>query len=199
MLTNYKTMGLNEQEMVLLLQLQSFIDKGNHFPAPSQLSDRMTLQETECLFLIQRLVQRGFVEMVVEGSQEIGQEKYSLAPLYEKMMDCFLKTLKQSESAEVQKAGESLYTIFEQEFGRPLSPFECETLAMWMEDDHQPEIIKTALRESVISGKLNFRYIDRILFEWKKNGIKTLEQAREQGKNLECIKRGTEKRKLHNH
>ncbi len=146
LLTNYSAMGLNEQEMVLLLQLQSFIDKGNHFPAPSQLSDRMTLQETECLFMIQRLVQRGFVEMVVEGSQEIGQEKYSLSPLYEKMMDCFLKTLKQAESAEIQKAGESLYTIFEQEFGRPLSPFECETLAMWMEDDHQPEIIKSALR-----------------------------------------------------
>lgn len=84
LLTNYSAMGLNEQEMVLLLQLQSFIDKGNHFPAPSQLSDRMTLQETECLFMIQRLVQRGFVEMVVEGSQEIGQEKYSLSPLYEK-------------------------------------------------------------------------------------------------------------------
>jgi DNA replication protein len=55
---------------------------------------------------------------------------------------------------------------------------------MWMEDDHQPEIIKSALRESVISGKLNFRYIDRILFEWKKNGIKTLEQAREQGQKF---------------
>ncbi|MFD6441097.1 DnaD domain-containing protein [Peribacillus sp. NPDC060186] len=184
LLTNYKTMGLNEQEMVLLLQLQSFIDKGNHFPAPSQLSERMTLQESECLFLIQRLVQRGFVEMLVESNQEIGQEKYSLAPLYEKMMDCFLKSLKQAESAEVQKAGESLYTIFEQEFGRPLSPFECETLAMWMEDDHQPEIIKSALREAVISGKLNFRYIDRILFEWKKNGVKTLEQAREQGQKF---------------
>ncbi|MFJ7745953.1 DnaD domain-containing protein [Peribacillus sp. NPDC097295] len=184
LLTNYKTMGLNEQEMVLLLQLQSFIEQDNPFPAPSQLSDRMTLQESECLFLIQRLVQRGFVQMVVENNQEIGQEKYSLDPLYEKMMDCFLKTLKKAESAEVQKAGESLYTIFEQEFGRPLSPFECETLAMWMEDDHQPDIIKAALREAVISGKLNFRYIDRILFEWKKNGIKTLEQAREQGQKF---------------
>ena len=50
---------------------------------------------------------------------------------------------------------------------------------MWIDDDHHdPVIIKSALREAVISGKLNFRYIDRILFDWKKNGIKTIEQAK---------------------
>ncbi|MDQ7864084.1 hypothetical protein RCO48_32380 [Peribacillus frigoritolerans] len=60
--------------------------------------------------MIQRLVQRGFVEMVVEGSQEIGQEKYSLSPLYEKMMDCFLKTLKQERVCRNPKSGgEPLY------------------------------------------------------------------------------------------
>ncbi|OOP68849.1 DNA replication protein DnaD, partial [Heyndrickxia oleronia] len=65
---------------------------------------------------------------------------------------------------------------------RPLSPLECETLAMWLDQDHQdPSVIKAALREAVISGKLNFRYIDRILFEWKKNGIKTIEQAKDYG------------------
>ncbi len=35
-----------------------------------------------------------------------------------------------------------------------------------------------------MSGKLNFRYIDRILFEWKKNGIKTVDQAQEQGRKF---------------
>ena len=75
-----------------------------------------------------------------------------------------------------------LYTVFEQEFGRPLSPMECENLAMWLDEDNQdPAIIKAALREAVIAGKLNFRYIDRILFNWKKNGIQTIEQARMHG------------------
>jgi DNA replication protein len=78
-----------------------------------------------------------------------------------------------------------VYTCFEKEFGRPLSPFECETLSMWLDDDnHEPVIIKAALREAVISGKLNFRYIDRILFEWKRNGIKTIEQAKSYGQRF---------------
>ena len=41
-------MGLNEYELVLLLQLQFFIEKGNEFPTPSQLAERMTIQNTEC-------------------------------------------------------------------------------------------------------------------------------------------------------
>jgi DNA replication protein len=85
-----------------------------------------------------------------------------------------------------KKAEETdLYTCFEKEFGRPLSPFECETLGMWMDDDHHdPVIIKAGLKEAVMSGKLNFRYIDRILFEWKKNGINTIEQAKNQGRKF---------------
>lgn len=89
---------------------------------------------------------------------------------------------KQSNFEKVLSEEQDLFTIFEQEFGRPLTPLECESLAMWMDQDGQdPSMIKAALRESVMSGKLNFRYIDRILLEWKKNGVNTVEKAREQG------------------
>ncbi len=194
LLTHYKMMGLTEQELVLLLQLQNFSEKGILFPTPSQLAERMTFQESECLFLIQSLMQKGFVKIEEENNLEIGNEKYSLEPLYEKMLTHFLLTQKKVEVKQAKEAGESLYTIFEQEFGRPLSPFECETLAMWMDDGHEPEVIKAALREAVISGKLNFRYIDRILFEWKRNGIKTQDQAREQTQKFRAHqKRGQKK------
>lgn len=182
--SHYKTMGLNEQEVMLLLQLHNFQEKGNAFPTPGQIAARMTCGESECLIMIQRLIQRGFVEIEEEYSDSIRHENYSIEPLYQKMVDCFLKTMNQTELDRTAADNESLYTVFEKEFGRPLSPFECETLAMWMEEDHHSDIIKAALRESVISGKLNFRYIDRILFEWKKNGIKTLEQAKKHGEKF---------------
>lgn len=189
LLTQYKTMGLSEQELVLLLQLQNFIEKGNSFPTPSQLAQRMTFHESECLFFIQNLIKKGFIEIKVEKNQEIGNEKYSIEPLYEKMVTHFLLTLKKDEAVHAKESGDNLYTIFEQEFGRPLSPFECETLAMWMDDDHEPEIIKMALKEAVISGKLNFRYIDRILFDWKKNGVKTVSQAQEQAQKFRAYQK----------
>lgn len=38
----------------------------------------------------------------------------------------------------------------------------------------------------------NFRYIDRILFEWKKNGIKTVDQAQNQGRKFRANQQRTQ-------
>ena len=65
---------------------------------------------------------------------------------------------------------------------------------MWLDEDHHDaDIIKSALREAVISGKLNFRYIDRILFEWKKNGVKTIEQAKSHGQKFRSYQKSNPK------
>lgn len=183
LLTHYKKMGLIEQEVVLILHLHSFLEKGNYFPTLVELSERMTI---DCTSILRRLIQKGFIE-IKDGFSDDGIrfELYSLDPLWDKLINQFqtqknLQNTVQNETQEID-----LYSCFEQEFGRPLSPFECESLGMWLDDDHhEPVIIKAALREAVISGKLNFRYIDRILFEWKKNGIKTIEQAKSYGRKF---------------
>jgi DNA replication protein len=146
----------------------------------------MAVTAFDCTEMLRALIQKGFIEIIDGDSPEgIRFEKYSLEPLWEKLIDRFLLNRKREKVEARQVEETDLYTCFEKEFGRPLSPFECETLAMWMDDDqHDPVIIKAALREAVISGKLNFRYIDRILFEWKKNGIKTIEQAKSYGRKF---------------
>jgi len=186
LLTQYKEMNLNEHELVLILHVISFSENGNEFPTPVELSSLMTISVSDCSEILRRLIQKGFIE-IKEGYSVDGirYEKYHIEPLWEKLIDHFLLKSKQEAVILNQQNETDLYTCFEQEFGRPLSPFECETLALWMDDDHHdPHIIKAALREAVMSGKLNFRYIDRILFEWKKNGIKTIEQAKSYGKKF---------------
>lgn len=197
LLSEYRNIHLNEHELMLIIHLMTFLDKGNDFPTPEELSNRMTITISECTDILGKLIQRGFIE-IIEGysPEKIRFEKYSLKPLWEKLIERFIlsQTQVQQESKQAEETG--LYTCFEKEFGRPLSPFECESLSMWMDDDHHdPLIIKAALREAVLSGKLNFRYIDRILFEWKKNGIKTLEQAKNQGKKFR--QKQTQNRKTH--
>ncbi len=186
LLSQYHKMKLNESELVLLLQLISHADKGNDFPTPVQLSSSMAISVSECSDLLRRLIQKGMIE-IIDGSTKDGIrfEKYSLDPLWEKLIESYLMDDKQKQVETNKNEESNLYTIFEQEFGRPLSPFECESLSMWLDDDHHdPIMIKSALREAVISGKLNFRYIDRILFDWKRNGIKTIEQAKSQGRKV---------------
>lgn len=184
--SEYKNINLDEYELVLIIHMLSFLERGKEFPTPEELSSRMTISVTECTERLRKLIQRGFIEIIDGDSAEgIRYEKYSLAPLWERLVDQFLLSKKVTQELHKQVEETDLYTCFEKEFGRPLSPFECESLAMWLDDDHHdPVIIKAALREAVMSGKLNFRYIDRILFEWKKNGIKTLEQAKSQGRKF---------------
>ncbi|MDQ1145287.1 DNA replication protein [Bacillus sp. SORGH_AS 510] len=184
--SEYRNLNLSETELVLLLNILTFLEKGNEFPTPEELSSRMTITIAECNEMLRRLIQRGFIEIIDSISTDgIRFEKYSVNPLWEKLVDQFLLNKTMVNKVEKKAEETDLYTCFEKEFGRPLSPFECESLGMWMDDDHHdPVIIKAALREAVMSGKLNFRYIDRILFEWKKNGIRTIDQAKNHGQKF---------------
>src|SRR5699024_11453865 len=91
------------------------------------------------------------------------------------------KKLYTEEKQEENEEG-TIFILFEQEFGRPLSPFEIETISVWLDEDKmKPSLIKAALREAVLMSKLNFKYIDRILREWKRKDIRSVEQARTEG------------------
>ncbi|WP_416826709.1 DnaD domain protein [Ectobacillus polymachus] len=193
LMTHYKNIGLTEVEFMVVLHVHTFLESGNSFPTPDEIANRMTISSAECVEILRKLIQRGY--MMIEANkknQEILSEAYSLQPLWEKMLQLLLHETTEQQQEKMEQLQSSLYTIFEKELGRPLSPFECETLMMWQDQDHHDAIIiQAALREAVMSGKLNFRYIDRILFEWKKNGVKTVEQAQEHGRNFRSHRKTT--------
>ncbi|MDX1770521.1 MAG: DnaD domain protein, partial [Planococcaceae bacterium] len=87
-----------------------------------------------------------------------------------------------SKEQQSQKDEEGeIFRLFEQEFGRFLSPMESETISMWFDQDQlSPELIRAALKEAVLAQKMSLRYIDRILFEWKKKNVKTLSDVEKQ-------------------
>ncbi|OZI11697.1 DNA replication protein DnaD [Bacillaceae bacterium SAS-127] len=180
---HYRQLHVSEVELVLLLQIFSFKQKGHHFPTFEELASQMTISASDCAVLVKKLMQKQLI--TIEQGDSTGYESYSLKPLWKKLAEYMLQQSRQSALQQAMSEEQDLYSVFEQEFGRPLSPLECETLAIWIDQDHHdPVIIKAALREAVISGKMNFRYIDRILFEWKKQGIETLEQARDYGQRF---------------
>ena len=62
--------------------------------------------------------------------------------------------------------------MFESEFGRTLSSFEYELINKWIENGIDENTIKEALKEAILNGVRNFKYIDKIIYEWSKNGVK---------------------------
>jgi DNA replication protein len=170
---SYKSLGMNEIEFMVVLLIHRSINQGNYFPTISELTEILTIDDNECSMVLRKLIQKNLLKIErTENSQHQLSEVYSLEPLWEKLFEPEMPVKQETEDG-------SLFILFEQEFGRPLSPFEIETVNVWLDEDKiSPALIKAALRESVLMAKLNFKYMDRILREWKKKGIHTVEQAR---------------------
>ena len=77
-----------------------------------------------------------------------------------------------------QNVLKDLVETFQQELGRLLTPFEIEDLTKTIQDDKiNPELVTAALREAVFNGKANWRYIQAILRNWRREGITPVAQV----------------------
>jgi len=177
--TEYKRIGLTEQELMLLMHIWIYQEKEQKpFPTVNELEERMNAKSERIVGMIEHLVRGGFLEIEHEVDERgIRCERFSLTPLLQQIASSFMEKGAE-ESAAPSPSYENMFQMFEKEFGRPLSPMECQMLGQWMDEDNYPEeLIEAALREAVFCGKLNFRYIDRILFEWQRNQVRTAEEA----------------------
>lgn len=66
-------------------------------------------------------------------------------------------------------------SILQKEFGRLITPMEIEAIKKW---EYPVDVIKLAVAESVSNGVFYIKYIDRILFNWKKANVRTAAEAR---------------------
>lgn len=182
-LSEYKKMGLTEEEVMLIIHIMIYQEKaGQPLPSIEKIATRMSLSEERIAALFKKLTHDGYLE-IVEEINEYGlrSERYSLSPLYQKLAVLMLEEDHTESGSEYDR----LFHLFEQEFGRPLSPFECEHLSQWLDQDgYSEELIEAALREAVFCGKVSFRYIDRILLEWERHQIDTAEAAYEYSKRF---------------
>ncbi|MCA1064655.1 DnaD domain-containing protein (plasmid) [Rossellomorea sp. AcN35-11] len=176
LLKSYTKLGLSNAEFICLLNIYEASEKGERFVSPEKVHTYMDCTQQECAHLFRSLVHKQVIG--IEKNRD-SNNVFSFSPLWKKLT-MLIQEPENKYKEHPSKLEPNIYTIFEQEFGRPLSPIECETLSSWIDQDYHPsDIIKQALREAIISGKVNFRYIDRILFDWKKNGIQTIEAAKQ--------------------
>lgn len=191
LLTHYRKLGLSDTEVMLLLQLVTYKQlEHNDFPSMEQLEQRMGKAPGEVSSVIQRLMKNEWISIDMEWDERTGIqfESYNLAGMYERLAQCLAEeraALRQQshqrepEAAKPEANERNLFVIFEKEFARPLSPMECETISSWVDQDGYPEeLILLALKEAVFAGKVHFRYIDRILLEWNRNRVQTVEDAK---------------------
>lgn len=85
-------------------------------------------------------------------------------------------------------SGRDIFTAFEKEFGRLLTPFEIETLQSWI-GEFSSELILYALKIAILGQNRSFRYIGGILIRWKGEGVKCIQDVEELEKKHQERKR----------
>lgn len=185
LLSNYKDLKINEQELIVLIYLLN--EKDNLFN-PGKISEELNIKLTEVLEIIEKLNSADLITISTEKNNGVLEEIIDLSNFYKKI--AFL-VINKEQIEETESKKTNIYDDFEREFGRTLSPIEYELISGWLDNEFTEEIILCALKEAVFNGVSNLRYIDKILYEWKKKGINTKEAVT---KNKENFKKNTTKK-----
>jgi DNA replication protein len=180
LLDHYNQLGINEAELVILIKLLHASESSNKQPSIESLQQGTTFGSREVTTIIQSLIQHDLLELKVEKDEEGKFTEYmNLNQFYVKLSEIMEQVNIKVEEENTEVEFNVLFQQIEQAFGRPLSPFEIETLNQWLDiDKHELSVIQAALDEATSQNKLSFKYIDRILLNWKKNNVKTIEDSK---------------------
>lgn len=166
---NYKQLKLEIDEFLFLMYLYGF---GNNFIFnPKKIADELNISLADVMKNISSLTDKNFIEVkVLKNDKDISEEVINMDTFYSKISMLFIDDVNSSNVSD-----SSCFDFIEKEFGRTLSPMEYEIIKAWLESGNTDEIIREAVKEATFNGVSNLRYIDKILYEWNKKGIKTKE------------------------
>jgi len=196
-LHHYAELGLNPFEAMLIIHIIGEMDT-NPYPTAPELAKRMNTDTHLIEEMLAKLISRNLI--AIEKQWNPVEQKtvlsYNFAGLIDELAELWaIERVKHYEAEQnykqeqVQRAGtnlkpspnaESLAHIirtFEQELGRPLTAIECEVINNWIAAKFSEELILEAFKRGVMAGIRNFRYIDSILREWEKKGLRTLQEV----------------------
>lgn len=162
--TSLKDFGLSISESFVLLQLWHLIYHEKKLISDEDLVEALSSDEHEILEILAGLITKNCIGY----SEKNGKMTYNLEPLINSIFN------EESDKKPMPIGKGKVFASFESEFKRPLSPIEIDLVDEWLEVKEYPEdMIFEVLKVAVSNAKLSFKYIDHILIDWAKKGVKT--------------------------
>ena len=171
LINNYRKLGITESELIIIMLV---ISLGNDIEYnPDIFVQELGMDKRMVMSLISNLKDKKIlsIEMVKNGRKL--EEHISLSLLYSKLLN-IVKDISEEDSVKIDN---SIFSVFENELGKLLSPMQIEKIKEWVVTYKNEELIIAALREAVMNNVSNFNYIDTILSEWNKKGYKSKEDV----------------------
>ena len=166
---NYEKIGLEGLDFIMLIY---FINQKNNVPFDvNKIALDLNLDSSKVLEIINSLNEKNFISIEMKKNNGVIEEYISTDLFYNKISSMLMENVSTEKETD-------LYSVFEKEFGRTLSPTEFTSINNWIENGISEDLIKEALKEAILSGVHNIRYIDTILFNWTKKGYKKPEDVK---------------------
>ena len=144
--------------------------------SPSQIADRIGKEISDVNQSISNLTERDYSVSYYRAKWR-NRIAFDTSLALERLDDLLGATHSNQDQLIPQNHLKDLVETFQQELGRLLTPFEIEDLTKTLkEDGTSADLIKEALREAVLNGKPNWKYIQAILRNWRHEGIKSVAQ-----------------------
>lgn len=170
------------------IELETFIflmylhSKGKKIPFDAMgLAEEFSCEVKDIMKFVSDLQTKKLIELkVVKNENNIMEDYISLDFFYEKVTMYLVEEINTKKKEEPT----TIFDILQSELGRMLTPIEIEIVKAWKENNYTDEIIKEAIKDAVYNGVANLRYIDKILYEWDKKGIKSKEDVEKSKKQF---------------
>ncbi|NPV89437.1 MAG: DnaD domain protein [Firmicutes bacterium] len=194
LLRSYANLGIKDRELIILLHLIYLRGvEGDGYPSSDRLQGLTSATPAEVEADLANLIEKKIVGIKKRVNQKTGDAEpyYSLEGLFYLLSEVWaiekineIEALKRKPGSRPDQAPAKnpenlprIYKAFEKEFGRPFSPIEGELIGDWARD-YPAELVLEALKIAVLNGTFSLRYIERILQDWQRKNVRTLEEVR---------------------
>ena len=163
---NYKKLNITEEELIILIDIINLGDKIVY--DPNIFINDLDMDKYKVMQNLNNLSEKNLITIKVSKNDlGLSEEYIYVDVLYNKLFNLLLDS-----KVEKRSVNTDLFSLFESELGRTISPMECEIIKEWLNDNYSEELIKEALKEAIYNNVRSLKYIDRILYEWNKKGYK---------------------------
>lgn len=167
----------NELTLTEFLVLAFFDNSFSNIFEVEVISNTLGIDINSAMEAFNSLMIKGLVSLEsVKDIENRLNEVVILDGVYSNIIEC-------TEAETKEEVKVDIFRTFEKELGRTMSPMELELINGWLISGTSEEMILGALREAVYNGVNNFRYIDKIIYEWERKGFKSMDDVSNHMKN----------------
>lgn len=199
----WESKELTLQQKVMLVEIDSLDNEKGCYASNKYFSEFFGISSGRVSQVINELIDKGYLiaEYIKEDNQILGRILKIQSPPYpvkvfRKLNRGYLENddggIKYSKGGYLENDKDNniiynninnnnnnnIYDFLQKELGRTLSSTEIEKVKEW-EDN---ELTRYAVKVAILNGAYTINYIDTIIYNWQKLGIKSISQAQEETK-----------------